>query len=79
MVLGRWAATESQHQTQGPLFSICLKLTLHLPFPRSPGFLRGLKTETEGQMWPDVPTISWLEAISLVPVVLWSKEVVDER
>lgn len=31
-------------------------------------------------MWPDVPTISWLEIISLVafPVVPLSKEVVDK-
>lgn len=32
-------------------------------------------------MWPDVPTLSWLETISPVafPVVPLSKEVVDER
>lgn len=32
-------------------------------------------------MWSDVPTISWLEAISLVafPVVSLSKEMADER
>lgn len=41
----------------------------------------GLKRETEGQMWPDVPTMSWLETISPVAfrIVPLSKEVVDER
>jgi hypothetical protein len=39
-----------------------------------------LKRETEGEMWPDVPTVPWLEAISLVafPIGPLSKELVDE-